>query len=135
MKSTKTKAFALLARKGYFSKQLRQKLTEKGYPEDEIEAVIAELTRRGWLNDQELANRYVEQQKQKGYGAKRIALQLREKAGQVEVDLGESEEALRDLIQKRYLSKLAVSRDKVIQALLRRGFSYDLIVRVLQTDE
>lgn len=132
MESIKAKAFALLARKAYFSKQLRQKLLEKGYPKGEIEDLIAEFIRRGWLNDQELASRYVEQQRQKGYGARRIALQLREKAGQVDVQLGESEEVLVALIQKKYLGKLAENRGKVIQALLRRGFSYDLICKVLK---
>lgn len=131
MESIKAKAFALLARKAYFSKQLRRKLSEKGYPKEEIEALIAEFIRRGWLNDQELANRYVEQQQQKGYGARRIALQLREKAGQVDVALGESEEVLATLIQKKYLGKLQENRDKVIQALLRHGFSYDLICKAL----
>ncbi len=134
MESIKAKAFALLARKAYFSKQLRLKLAEKGYPKEEIEALIAEFIRRGWLNDQELANRYVEQQRQKGYGARRIALQLREKAGQVEVALEESEEVLAALIQKKYLGKLQENRNKVIQALLRRGFSYDLICKALNED-
>ena len=72
-------------------------------------------------------------QRQKGYGAKMIALKLREKAGPIEVNLDESEEALIALIQKRYLSKLSEKREKVIQALLRRGFSYDLICRALRS--
>lgn len=133
MQSIKAKAFALLARKGYFSKELRKKLLEKGYPEEEISALIQELTQRGWLNDQERASRFVEVQRQKGYGAKMIALKLREKAGPIEVELDESEDALIALIQKRYLSKLAEKREKVIQALLRRGYSYDLICKALQS--
>jgi regulatory protein len=133
MDSIKAKAFALLARKGYFSKELRKKLLEKGYPDEEISPLIQELTKRGWLNDQERANRFVESQRQKGYGAKMIALKLREKAGPIEVDLGESEEELVALIQKRYLSKLSEKREKVIQALLRRGFSYDLICKALRS--
>lgn len=132
MESIKAKAFALLARKGYFSKQLRQKLLGKGFPAAEIEALIKELTSRGWLNDKELAARYVEQLKARGYGARRIFLQLRERAGEIDLEIEESQAVLEDLIKKKYLSKLAENRDKVIQALLRRGFSYDLISRVIR---
>jgi len=44
MVSIKAKAFALLAKKAYFSKQLRKKLLEKGYPGDEVEGLIKEFT-------------------------------------------------------------------------------------------
>lgn len=135
MESIKSKAFALLARKAYFSKQLRKKLSEKGYPEEEIEPLMKELTQRGWLNDQELGARYVEQQRQKGYGAKMIALKLREKAGYLDIAIGDEEETLKALIKKKYLSKLAEKREKVIQALLRRGYSYELISKVLKQTE
>ena len=54
MESIKAKAFALLAKRAYFSKQLRLKLSEKGYPQNEIDPLIEELTKRGWLNDSEL---------------------------------------------------------------------------------
>jgi len=44
----------------------------------------------------------------------------------------ESEEALGALIQKRYLAKLTENKGKAIQSLLRRGFSYELILKQLE---
>lgn len=132
MESIKTKAFALLAKKAYFSKQLKLKLSEKGYPQNEIEELISDLTQRGWLNDQELAGRYIEQQKQRGYGSRMIAFKLKEKAGFLEIPIAESEEALMELIKRRYLKDLPEKKAKVINSLLRRGYSYDLICNVLR---
>jgi len=132
MQSVKAKAFSLLARKSYFSKELSGKLREKGYLEKEISALIKELQKQGWLNDQELANRYVEQQKRKGYGSKVIAYKLREKAGEIAMLSEDSEDTLKAFIERRYLKDLPEKRTKVINALLRRGFSYELIDRVLR---
>ncbi|NGX37853.1 MAG: Regulatory protein RecX [Chlamydiae bacterium] len=128
MQSIKAKAYSLLARRSYFSKQLKHKLLEKGYPQEEIKNLIDELTRRGWLNDLELAKRYCEQQQRRGYGPKLIALKLREKAGPIDISLEESEEAAIALVRKRYMP---LQREKVIRALLRRGFSFELINKVL----
>lgn len=132
MQSVKSKAFSLLARKAYFSKELSKKLREKGYEEKEIAPLISELKKRGWLNDKELASRYVEGQRRKGYGAKVIAYKLREKAGEIDIPMEESEEALQAFIERRYQKDLPEKREKVIGALLRRGFPYLLIDKVLR---
>ena len=129
MQSIKAKASSLLARRSYFSKELKTKLLEKGYPQDEIKNLLAELTKRGWLNDQELAKRYCERLQQRGYGPRLITLKLREKAGSLDIEpLEESEEAVLSLIRKRYMP---IQRDKVFRALLRRGFSFELINKAL----
>ena len=131
MQSIKEKAFSLLAKRAYFSKQLKEKLRIKGYPEEDITSLLQELKKRGWLNDEELAKRFVENQRQKGYGARFIAMKLREKAGVIDISISESEEAVLHLVKKRYLSKLPEKRHLVVSALLRRGISYELINKVL----
>lgn len=131
MMPIRNKAFSLLARQAYFSKQLFCKLKEKGYLEGEIKALIADFEKRGWLNDQELAARYVERQKEKGYGPRVIQMKLREKAGDLDVELIESEEPIKALLEKKYKKELPAKKDKVVAALLRRGFSYELIKQVL----
>ncbi len=131
MQSIKAKAFSLLARRAYFSKQLEAKLKEKGYLDDEIQALFRELEESGWLNDLELASRFVERQKEKGYGPRVISMKLREKAGAIDIPIEESEEAVIAFVKKRYLRDLPEKRQKVIGALLRRGISYDLINKVL----
>lgn len=132
MQSIKAKAFSLLAKRAYFSKELERKLLEKGYPHQEIATLLQELREKGWLNDEELANRFVERCREKGYGARMIAFKLREKAGEVAIPIEESKEAALQLIQKKYRRDLPEKRDKVIAALLRRGFSYDLIKTLLK---
>lgn len=129
----KEKAFSLLARKNYFTRELKTKLLEKGYPENEIKDLLEELKKGGLLNDQELAERFINTQKEKGYGARWIERKLIEKAGRLSLSISESEEAVRKLVKKRYLKKLPEKRPQVISALLRRGISYELILKVLNT--
>ena len=129
MQSIKAKAFTLLSKKSYFTKELRAKLLEKGYPEKDIEILISELKNQNLLDDHELAARYVKLQQAKGYGARVIIQKLRQKAGPIEVEIEDGE--IESLIRKKYLRKLPDDRNKVIAALLRRGFSYDLINKAL----
>ena len=133
MSPVKKKAISLLARRAYFSKQLKNKLLEKGYPLGEVEPLMVELTQQGWLNDEEMAKRFIEREKQKGYGAKMIALKLKEKGDFLKVAIEESKEAVRDLVAKRYLKQLPDRRPQVIAALMRRGLPYELILEVLET--
>ncbi len=132
MQSIKAKAFSLLAKKAYFSKELERKLREKDYPINEILPILKELKAQGWLNDEDLAARYVERLKAKGYGRRVIALKLREKAGPIEVSIEESEDAALALIEKKYRRDLPEKKEKVIAALMRRGFSYELIKNLLE---
>jgi len=127
----RVKAYALLAKKAYFTRQLTKKLKEKGYPDQEITTLIKELVERGWVNDAELGSRYIEQQKAKGYGARVIAFKLREKAGPLDLPIEESTDAAKALIERKYLKDLPEKKDKVIRSLLRRGYPYDLIKRLL----
>lgn len=134
MVSIRSKAFSLLSRRAYFSKQLTRKLKEKGYPEEEIKDLIADFTKRGWLNDDELAKRFVERQTEKGYGPRVILMKLREKAGEIALEVDPSEGALRTLIKKKYARDLPEKRNKVIAALMRRGHPYDVITRLIDEE-
>lgn len=131
MTPIKTKAFSLLARRSHFSKELALKLSQKGYPQTEVNSIIKELQKNGWLNDRELAKNFAMNKKSRGYGAKIITHQLKEKAGEIDLFLTDSEEEVKKFIKKRYCKDLPEKQNKVIRALLRRGFSYDLIHKVL----
>jgi len=133
MQSIQSKASFLLAKRSYFSKELAKKLEDKGYPKKEIESLISELTKRGWLNDQELAKRFIQRQKEKGYGGKVIAWKLKEKGGEMGAFIEDSEEDIKSFLQKRYRKDLPEKKQKVIAALMRRGFSYDLINKTLHS--
>lgn len=129
MQSIRNKAFFLLSKRDYFSKELERKLKEKGYPQEEIAELLADLTKRGWLKDEELALRFCKRQKEKGYGPRVIAMKLREKSGLSMEPQEESLEIVENLIQRKYRNK---PRDKIYAALLRRGFSCDLINKALE---
>ncbi|NGX39903.1 MAG: Regulatory protein RecX [Chlamydiae bacterium] len=131
MQSIVSKAFSLLARRSYFSKELIGKLLEKGYEKAEVDALIIRLQNEGWLNDLGLAERFVARQREKGYGPRVIEMKLREKGGECGVLIEESEEALSSFILKKYWKDWPEKREKVIAALLRRGHSYPLINKVL----
>jgi len=133
MQSIKAKAYSLLAKRSYFAKELKQKLLEKGYKPADIDSLISELIKQGWLNDEELASRFVKREGEKGYGARVILQKLRAKAGELSVDIAGGD--IHSLIEKKYIHKLPQEREKVIAALLRRGFSYDLILQALAKQE
>lgn len=133
MDALKTKAFSLLAKRSYFSRELGKKLLDKGFSEDRVESLLDLLKKQGWLNDEELAARFVKRQKAKGYGAKLIAHKLREKAGEkILLEISDSKEDALNLIKKKYQKDLPYKKNKVIAALLRRGYSYELIKTLLE---
>lgn len=132
MQPIKKKAYTLLARRDHFTKELRRKLKEKGFLSNEIEPLLDELTARGFLDDASLARRFAARQKEKGYGPRVIAAKLKEKAGEMDVELEEDVEVVCNLIERRYAGK---EPKKVIAALLRRGFSYGLIQNALSRIE
>ncbi len=133
MQPIKAKAYFLLARRPYFSRELSAKLLEKGYPKGEIDPLIKELTSRGYLNDAELAARFIESQKRRGYGPMVISHKLRQKAGEMDLSCEEDEDLLRSYIEKKHLKNLPEKKDKVIQSLMRKGHSYGLINKILAT--
>lgn len=131
MSKIKNKAFSLLARRDYFSKELEKKLFEKGFEKSEICSLIKDLKEQGWLNDRDLAKRVVSKLREKGYGARVISQKLRFRAGEIFVSIDDGD--ISSLIFKKYLKRLPQDKNKVIAALIRRGFSYDLIDKALRT--
>ncbi len=56
----KNRCLYLLKDRDYTARQLSEKLTQGGYPQEVIEQVIAELTAEGFVNDRRYAERYIE---------------------------------------------------------------------------
>lgn len=67
----------LLARRMHFAAELRTKLARRGYPEAEVEGAMERLTAGGFLNEQEAANLLVRSLQRRGYGRRRLELDLR----------------------------------------------------------
>jgi len=117
-------AYRLIAMRAYSSALLRQKLLRKGFDETLAEQVIEELTRYGYLNDEEFGNRAIKRLAERGYGPRYIREKCRQQG--IEVQAAVSEAVQREQIQK-LLGKKPFSREQAIRRLERRGFSLSLI--------
>ena len=60
----------LLARREYSEFELRNKMQEKAFTEDEIDETIAYCQKKNWQNDKRFAENYLHARSQRGYGAK-----------------------------------------------------------------
>ena len=121
--------FRILARRGYFSTELRTKLLRKGYSETVVDQVLRFCVEKGFINDEERCTRVIQSEKAKGRGPRRIAALLRSKGVSCEVEEIDQENEIQKLLpklQKKY------ERQKLIQNLVRRGFDLEPILRQLQ---
>lgn len=130
----------LLARREHSRVELGRKLA--AYAEDyaEVEALLDELQKRGWLSDERYADQMVQVRRGK-FGSVRIAHELREKgvgealiAGTLS-GLKDSElDAAHAVWAKKFgeLPADAKERAKQIRFLMSRGFRHDIITRVLR---
>ena len=74
--SLRDRALGLLARREHSRQELTRKLTQAGFPADEITPVLDEFESKNWLSNQRFAESYVADHKAK-YGAIKLAYELR----------------------------------------------------------
>lgn len=136
------RAFRLLAAKARSVAELRERLLEKAEPEF-VEQALTRLAELGYINDEEFARSFANARlrfKPLGRVRLRQDLQRKKLATQVveqaldSAYTEQSEEVLIDrAIEKRLRLKGAPSSreeaKKLFDYLLRRGFSYDLVLR------
>ncbi|MDR0884745.1 MAG: recombination regulator RecX [Clostridiales Family XIII bacterium] len=142
------KAYYLLDYKDRTEKEMRDKLIESKYPEDEIEKTIAHLQEIGLLNDDAYAKRFIEYQIQKNRGLSRIVQELKRKGIteekvrfviEDEVDMDAYFDravslctkvfhmaGVKDLDGMDYKEKMKIL-GKVRRKLLTAGYEYDII--------
>ena len=121
--------FRVLARRGYFSSELRAKLLRKGYSAKVADKVLGMFTERGFINDEERRTCVIQNEKAKGRGPRRIAALLRSKGVHCELEGIDQEKEIQKLLpklQKKY------ERQKLIQHLVRRGFDFASILSCLE---
>lgn len=135
-------AVAMLARREHGAFELAQKLLQKGYVQDEINAVIAECQRLGLQNDERFATTLCSARIRQGYGPRRIRQDLQ----QVKIDSALIEQTLNDerdnwmmYARKVWEKKYKLQKDtsfkalqKQKQFLLYRGFSSNTISMLFQ---
>ena len=133
--SAKKRALRLLERRDYSRKELILKLTEKGEPLADAEAVADRMIELGVINDERYSRMLVRHYASKGYGACRIKQELYRHG--IHTDLWE--EAMEELpsqeeqLDRLFRSKLRTANPdkaelkKATDAMLRRGFSWSEI--------
>ena len=143
LKEAKLKALQILTGMDRTENQLREKLKQKDYPTEIVEQAIEYVKSFGYINDERYAQRYIEYRKtrkskkelymelvQKGIDKEQITNALNE----FYVDEDE-EEAIRLLAIKKRIDiseSDVIEKKKFCDYLLRKGFSYGSVRKVLE---
>jgi len=129
----------LLARRMHFTAELRTKLSRRGYPEAEVDGAIERLAADGFLDEHEAANMLVRSLQRRGYGRRRLELDLRRRgadaaaAGAALERVGDEDELERAESVAARWRRAHPARDAAALArhLERRGFAPRTIGAVL----
>lgn len=139
----RSRALRCLARREYSRAELERKLAPHAESKESLKAALDEMETRGWLSQRRVVEQVVHARQGK-YGANRIALELREKGVPEELIIeamtllkaGEFE-TTRAVWQKKFGKQPQDSRElaKQVRFMQNRGFSLDVIRKVLRQDE
>jgi len=142
-------AFRLLAVRARSAGELRQRLRQKGFGADLIEATIADFQAKGYQSDAEFARLFAnEKWSNAGWGPARVRRELAAKGiapGLIEQVVGETygdvdlAAAILPLARKRWRSTEGLPLDKRRQRLAgflqRRGYDWGTIRQVMEQVE
>lgn len=141
--SLRERALGCLSRREYSRLELKRKLAPHVENESELETLLDDFSRRGWLSEQRFAEQIIHARSGK-YGVQRIAQELKEKGVSAEAvtavlpQLKENElETARTVWEKKFgtLPADATERAKQMRFLASRGFSQNVIWKVLRQQE
>jgi len=131
----------MLAQREHSRLELARKLARYTEDQSEIEQVLDDFQRRGWLSEQRVVEQITVSRRRR-FGARRIAHELREKGisedaiGAALPQLKDSElAAAREVWRRKFGALPANARDKARQMrfLQGRGFDPDVIRQLLKT--
>ena len=139
--SLRARALGLLARREHSVKELQRKLAPHVAEGDDLEALLKDLIKRGWVSDERFAELVVNA-KQSRFGSRKLAHELREK-GVDETLAANATAAVDDLanartVWQRKYGNLPENRNewaKQARFLQSRGFGFDVIKQVLKSNE
>ena len=125
-------AIRLLSRRDHSSKELTDKLVQRGFDVELIEQILADLSQSGLHSEQRYAESYARQRAMKAYGPMRIQSELAQRGlnreqisdalSTIEIDFAEQ---ARSFYERKYRNPVSDYREKArrSQAMARRGFS------------
>jgi len=141
--SARLVALRLLGRRDYTREELRRKLSDRGFPHDEIDSTLDRLREEGFQDDARAARAFVRTATHiKGRGPLRIRQELKARGVNAETissaTAGLTPEQVREAIEQ-ILTRKKVShpipmaeRQRLFQHLVRRGFPADAILKALR---
>lgn len=128
------RAMRALAARAHTEKELVDKLSRAGYSQEAIAFVMEKLTQYALVDDGAFAEGWVRARAKRGMGPYRLMQELRRKG----VAREEAEQAVSSLDEEDTLAAAAAfaakrlgqgdpdDRRRTLQALVRRGFGYDM---------
>lgn len=145
IKEARDIAIRLLSRREYSRKEIQQKLSQKGYQQTDIDQVLAFLVDHGAQSDQRFAEHFARFRASKGYGPKRIRLELKEKGvdnAVIELGLELAEvdwyQRAMEVCNKKFKGQVADSweeKSRQSRFLAYRGFDREHIDACLGNDD
>ena len=136
-------SFLLLKYRLRSETELRSRLKRKKFPDDITESAVCFLKNKSFINDRDFARLWFESRLKRSCGARRIKQELKLKGiseDLIQETLGslenyDEEEVVLALAKKRLKVLKGIAQDKKRQRLygflLRRGFSPDTVIEVL----
>jgi regulatory protein len=136
----------MLTRRDHTQYELRQKLKQRGFSSVAIRAAVAECERLNYIDDERTARLYIGQLVRRGFGFRRIAVELKKKGlqgrriedilVQQQIEIDELEIARR-VLQKKIKgfereADLKKRRDKIYRFLDYRGFNRSIISELIK---
>jgi len=143
IESAYQKALNFIAYKPRTTFDVRKKLMDGGYPDQIVETILEKLLEKGYLNDQQFAENWIENKSlNKPRGKKLIRLELKQKNIDQEiideaVNQMEQEEELAFRAAERYHKRLLNLEEDVFKRrltgfLIRRGFSFSTVRPIVE---
>jgi regulatory protein len=142
LKQIKKDCLRLLTRREHSRQEIEQKLKLKGYPQQQVAVVLADLTKQSWQDDNRFAESYINMRSKKGFGPVKIAYELRQQG--IDKDAIEQlicaksldwQQLLEQAYRKKFTSPVIkdnIERSKRIRFLSQRGFPNDMIIDVIE---
>ena len=143
LRQAKVKAMRLLEHMDRTEEQLRQKLKQKAYPDEAIDAAISYVKSFGYINDKRYAQCYVlgrqkTKSKREIYASlcqKGVSRETVEETLEQGYENYDEVETIRAIVEKKHGSSTDCTdaeKKKLYQYLLRRGFRNEDIRQVIQ---
>jgi regulatory protein len=138
-----TRSLDLIMRRQRSEWELRNYLIRKDYDQDVVEKIVTRLKGAGHINDRRFAETWVNNRRLlKTTSKRKLTLELRQKRVAEDVikeileeDETDEQQVIRDLIAKKRRQTRYHDDTKLMQYLLRQGFSYNDIKGVLADNE